>query len=49
MAGGSKMQGYTVKQVGSLSCLKDFTVSLKQVRSLCGSLSNVSSVIVFNT
>jgi len=39
MAGGSKMQGNIV--IGSLSCLKDFTVSLKQVRSLCRSLSDV--------
>ena len=39
MAGGSKMQGNIV--IGSLSCLKDFTVSLKQVRSLCRSLINV--------
>jgi len=39
MAGGNKMQGNIV--IGSLSCLKDFTVSLKQVRSECSSLSNV--------
>jgi len=38
MAGGSKMQGNIV--IGSLSCLKDFIVSLKQARSLCKSLSN---------
>jgi len=40
MDGGSKMQGNIV--IGSLSCLKDFTVSLKQVRSLRMLLSNVS-------
>jgi len=39
MAGGSKMQWNIV--IASLSCLKDFTVSLKQVRSECSSLSNV--------
>ena len=39
MAGGSKLQGNIV--IGSLSCLKDLTVSLNQVRSLCKSLSNV--------
>jgi len=39
MAGGSKMQGDIV--IGNLSCQKNFTVSLKQVRSLCMSLSNL--------
>ena len=39
MAGGSRMQGNIV--IGNLSCLKDFTVSLKQVRSLFMSISNV--------
>ena len=38
MAGGSKMQGDVV--IGRLSCLNDFTVSLKQALSLCRSLSN---------
>jgi len=39
MSGGSKMQENIV--IGSLSCLKYFTVSVKEVRSLCKSLSNV--------
>ena len=38
MAGGSKMQGNIA--IGSLSCLKDFAVSFKQV-GLCRSLSDV--------
>ena len=45
MAGGSKLQGNIV--IGSLSCLKDLTVSLNQVRSLCKSLSNVLVLWLF--
>ena len=47
MAGGSKMQGDIV--IGNLSCKKNFTVSLKQVRSLCMSLSNVFVLRLFLT
>jgi len=47
MPEGSNMQGNIV--IGSLSCLKDFAVGLKQVRSLCNSLSDVFVVGLFLT